>query len=884
MKSSLIRWSAACVMLAAMAGCGGGGGGGAAAPALPANQVIASASAIASNDTAINSSAPFTVLQNAGVPAVTVNSPPVVNFTVFSDGAVKTGLTTANVRFAIAKLVPGINGEPDQWVNYISKNVTGIAPAKLASAPQATTDTATPKQLVYNPDGYYTYTFTTDITAIAGIAYEPNLTHRVAIQLSYKNAAGEVVKVNPYFDFTLVNGKSVAVTDPNKTRKMTDVSSCNGCHEKLALHGGGRVDTQYCVMCHNPGTIDPESGNVLTLSTMVHKIHAGKLLYSQLAKGGEDYTIWGYENKKYSYAEVGFPQDLRNCSVCHSGANPKTPQGDNWKTEASKGACLTCHASNSGSVWDTNHQPYAAILMKDPAAKALNLVDGYCLSCHSASSKVSPERVHWNQNEENAAKYKMNIESAEYDAATRNVTVKYYLSDPTNGDKAYKLLADKSDCTPNTDRDTLKDCNYTKFGNLKFYLAYQNMIGQSTATTEYSAFNNGGNSAVACLYEGPTTTACKLTAVNNGSDHYTVTIPVPADKDTAKAFGTARVVGVGQIKETAFNVQTREPVSTVIKDSNDVEIKNFAGKAILTQANVVVQHSFRDLALSGSLQPRRLIVSNEKCNVCHGALGTTSGSNTLANAFHGGARNTVEACVVCHDANRVSSTVMTDGSSLNESYQFKRMIHGIHGNSRRTYPFTHGNPAKGVFDKTGKLTANGSFLADQKVTIGGVSTTVVAAGTVIPAGSTFQTIADIVTAAAGSVGYTGAAIAPAENYAAEVAYPGVGLNCNACHVNDSYKQDLGTLGAVVNKPIIAPATTATTNPNLWKVISPKVATCTACHDSAKAIEHVTLNIGDPGAVFGTRTQADLLGLPAETCNDCHAVGARQAVDLVHGQK
>ena len=40
----------------------------------------------------------------------------------------------------------------------------------------------------------------------------------------------------------------------------------------------------------------------------------------------------------------------------------------------------------------------------------------------------------------------------------------------------------------------------------------------------------------------------------------------------------------------------------------------------------------------------------------------------------------------------MSSTVMTNGLALNESYQFKRMIHGIHGNSKRTYPFTHGNP------------------------------------------------------------------------------------------------------------------------------------------------------------------------------------------------
>jgi OmcA/MtrC family decaheme c-type cytochrome len=144
-------------------------------------------------------------------------------------------------------------------------------------------------------------------------------------------------------------------------------------------------------------------------------------------------------------------------------------------------------------------------------------------------------------------------------------------------------------------------------------------------------------------------------------------------------------------------------------------------------------------------------------------------------------------------------------------------------------------------------------------------------------GSTFETIAELINTAAIALNYKGRPVV-IENYAAEVAYPGVGLNCNACHVNNSYKQDLGTLGAVVSKPV------GVTDPMKWLVISPKVATCTSCHDSAKAIEHVTLNIGDPGAVFGTRTQAELNGLPAETCNDCHASGARQAVDLVHGQE
>jgi len=848
------------VMLAAMAGCGGGGGGGTAAPALPANQVIATASAIAANDTAINTSASFTVLQNAGVPVVTVNNPPVVNFTVFSDGAVKTGLTIADMSFAIAKLVPGINGEPDQWVNYIYRKETataGVGPGGtpvLATAMQATTDAKQASQLAYNPDGYYTYTFKTDVKDPAqtnGVVFEPSRTHRVAIQLSYKNAAGETVRVNPYIDFTIdANGKSVLVTDPAKTRKMTDVSSCNSCHEKLALHGGGRVDTQYCVMCHNPGTTDANSGNVLTLSTMVHKIHAGKLLHSKIAEGGEDYTIWGYRDTKHSYAEVGFPQDLRNCTVCHSAANPQTPQGDNWKTEASKGACLTCHASGLGSTWEVSHKPIAVSFLNNTNAQAKDLKDGFCAGCHAPGTNISPERVHWNQNEENATKYKMNIENVSYDAATRAVTVKYFLSDPTSNNAAYNLVS--ADCTGAG--ATLACSSNTKFGNLRFYLAYQNMVGQNTGVTEFTAFNNGGSSASAFAYKG----------ANDGSNHYTVTITVPADSATSFAAGTARVVGIGQIKEPKLEVKSA------------VDPRPVAVPAELV--NVVVQHTFRDVALSGTLQPRREIVSNEKCNVCHGALGTTSGANTLANAFHGGARNTVEACVVCHDPNRVSSTVMTNGLALNESYQFKRMIHGIHGNSRRTYPFTWGNRAQGAFSKEGVLTADGSFLADQKVTIGGVSTTVVTAGTVIPAGNTFQTIADIVTAAASSVGYTGAAIAPAENYAAEVAYPGVGLNCNACHVNNSYKVDRGTVGAVVSKP------SGVTDPMKWLVISPKVATCTACHDSAKAMEHVTLNIGDPGAVFGTRTQADLNGLPTETCNDCHAPGARQAVDLVHGQK
>ena len=100
-------------------------------------------------------------------------------------------------------------------------------------------------------------------------------------------------------------------------------------------------------MARTIARIIKNSGNPITFMTMVHKIHAGRFLAA--APGGEHYTIWGFNNTAFDFSEVGFPQDLRNCTRCHSGENPATPQGDNWKFRPSKEACLTCHANIHGS-------------------------------------------------------------------------------------------------------------------------------------------------------------------------------------------------------------------------------------------------------------------------------------------------------------------------------------------------------------------------------------------------------------------------------------------------------------------------------------------------------------------------------------------------------
>ena len=85
MKFSFVRLGTAALLAGVLAGCGGGGGAAPAAPpaatAPTVQQSIAAAAAVATNDTSTSTSASFSVVQAAGVPAVVITSPQVVNFT-----------------------------------------------------------------------------------------------------------------------------------------------------------------------------------------------------------------------------------------------------------------------------------------------------------------------------------------------------------------------------------------------------------------------------------------------------------------------------------------------------------------------------------------------------------------------------------------------------------------------------------------------------------------------------------------------------------------------------------------------------------------------------------------------------------------------------------
>mgnify|MGYP006174338733 CR=1 FL=1 len=95
--------------------------------------------------------------------------------------------------------------------------------------------------------------------------YDPSKTHTVGIYATrnLNEILGKSYYDNVEHDFRPDGGTVTARWD-----KIAD-ASCNACHDQLALHGGSRRDVKLCVLCHNPETVDPDTGNSVDMATMV---------------------------------------------------------------------------------------------------------------------------------------------------------------------------------------------------------------------------------------------------------------------------------------------------------------------------------------------------------------------------------------------------------------------------------------------------------------------------------------------------------------------------------------------------------------------------------------------------------------------------------------
>ncbi len=256
---------------------------------------------------------------------------PVVSFKLTDDkgNPVKpTDVDAGSLRFGIARIAADKESGLTRYESFLVNDVKGAeftvngqkkAPAQ-ASAKQAQVDAGAK---VTETELGYAFTFTNTLPA----NFDKSATLVVGGQVT-RNA--RQYAANDVYAFVPAGGTPI-------TREVVKTESCNQCHDPLEGHGGQRVETGLCVVCHTPQTIDPESGNTVDFKVMVHKLHAGKDLPS--VKAGKPYQIVGYRQNVVDFSAVGWPQDTRNCTTCHAGAK----DGDNWKNAPSAAACTSCH-------------------------------------------------------------------------------------------------------------------------------------------------------------------------------------------------------------------------------------------------------------------------------------------------------------------------------------------------------------------------------------------------------------------------------------------------------------------------------------------------------------------------------------------------------------
>jgi OmcA/MtrC family decaheme c-type cytochrome len=648
----------------ALAGCSGSSGGaGAAGP----TGATGPAGPPGSGNGTLTEDISLAQTITATITGVTGGSTPTVSFYLVDQvGRGLTGLQPSSISFAIARLTPGNNGTSSTWQSYINTVVSPGTGAWWGTTParQATVETANAAGGVFtdNKDGTYTYAFAQNLGAYTpadatgpAVTYDGTLTHRIGLEIRGTTAT-------PTNNAAYTWLPSTGATTGIFTRDIVSDMECYACHDKLALHGGPRTDAEYCVICHNPGTTDPHSGNTLDMKVMIHKIHMGVDLPTVVAAGstapaqGVGYVIWGYMNTLFNFNTVVYPQDQRNCTTCHNTSDPATPDTNNYQTVPNAEACGTCHDTVNFTT-GLNHS----------AANLGGLTDSACVTCHGpnataggggwqvAAAHVIPEKVA-------GTKFSLKVLSA-VDATSGNAPVNggqlkiaFSVTDPTNSNAPYNLAS----ATPfsGTDGGGLV-CRGGGSARLAIDVAW--------STGDYTNF--GSNSLPAQpwsfnpLAVVPGCPGDSLATYTGPDANGVYTLVTHVTGGLPAGIGTLGLVFEGHPAVDTQNAGTaagtswqRIPVTTTVSYA-----------AVNDPAAV----------------PRRTAVDITKCDRCHNLL-TEHGNNRTDNP---------QACAACHNPGATdgefrkniknSSGVVTGVDPVDGLYEqtidFKVMIHALHG-------------------------------------------------------------------------------------------------------------------------------------------------------------------------------------------------------------
>ena len=584
----------------------------------------------------------------ATITNVTVASPQVVDFTVTDqNGDPAEGIASGYVWFTFAKLVPNtdpdINGGLPYWQSYVntSENVANNQPGRgsdvLDQAVQATTDSRfSGGSHVEVAPGQYQYTFGNDVTNVTmpiAVPWEPSLTHRVSLEIRL-DGEGEVplAPFNPVYDFVPDGGMGSGVT-----KDIADTNNCADCHIEFTMHGGPRKTVEYCVTCHNPGTVDQDSGESLDMAYLAHSIHMG-----EDREGASDYTIWGFMDFSHPYAEVTYPQSKTYCETCHT-ASMTHPDGDKWNAAATAKTCGGCHADGLIAQNFDAVTGVAEYQFDHAAAGADNgfpivIDDGLCGICHLGSVPTGgpPLAIHSTISgdqrfrEELGKDFSFEIISATNTGPGETPVITFQVTDAMG--VPYDILtAPEFDVANNASLNLyvswpgIENYNGDTLGNTGGFRDRDPVV----STPEYYGPGHPHRMYLQALQRDITANPGWVNMDGSYTVTYFTALPDDFTGDAMIALGGhPAAVGVMDADGLVGN-QRAAPTSVVF----------YTGTA------------------------RAFAAEADKCNACHEHL-----------QFHGSNRNgNPEMCLVCHNADLAA---IEDG--INEGFSLGRMIHSIH--------------------------------------------------------------------------------------------------------------------------------------------------------------------------------------------------------------
>ncbi|HET7706989.1 MAG TPA: OmcA/MtrC family decaheme c-type cytochrome [Thermoanaerobaculia bacterium] len=437
--------------------------------------------------------------------------------------------------------------------------------------------------------GRHKYTFNTVMPA------DLDMTATYTLLLYGRRVLTDVIGKDYYADNVFKEFRPDGGTPAPVWAAMDTATTCNNCHNVLAMHGGTRRTAKSCSLCHNSQMrADPATGASLNSKVLYHKIHRGPNLPS--VKGGKPYVVAGRD-----YSHTTYPQDLRNCTTCHEA---KSREAEIWYTRPSRAACGSCHDDINFETGE-NH---GHVGQQIPGQKD----DSQCARCHIPDS------------------------GQEFDASIKGAHVIPEKSKQLKGlSSTIVSVTDMVAGKKPTVVFSLKNADGTAVDGSKLNTFAPILAGRSTSYSKYFRENAVGKAT----FDATT-----------GNTTYTFTNAIPED-----ATGSW-TLSADIYRNVVLKRQDGQP---------DLTIREAAFNPI------------RTVALSGTMESRRQVVTMDQCNKCHDRL-----------AMHGGQRLMIQECVICHNPTMDDQSQRVAAEGKPESISFQYMIHRIHTGEALKNDFT----------------------------------------------------------------------------------------------------------------------------------------------------------------------------------------------------